>query len=117
MRKQLAKKIIDVLENQDFHILSNVRQNDDMIAELEYYSDEGEDVIVDIWHKGTIKSFADAFREYAEDFDPDEHAEMWVNYRGQGGCPSSIRALIDDADSIKEHLQQTALRLSQVAYG
>lgn len=115
MRRQLAKKIIDVLENQDFRILSNDRQNDDMIAELEYYSDEGEDFIVTIWHKGTKKSFVDAFIEYANDFDADEHAEMWVEHRGEGGCPSSIRALIEDADGIKKHLEETADALRRVS--
>lgn len=115
MRKKLAKKIIEVLENNDFSILSNEEQNGEMVAELEWYSGEGEDVIVVIWHKGTKQSFIDAFIEYANDFDPDEHAEMWVNYRGEGGCPSSIRALIDDADGIKKHLKETSDALRKAA--
>ncbi len=115
MRKELAKKIIEVLENADFRVCSNEEQNGEMVAELEWFSDAGEDVIVTIWHKGTKQSFIDAFIEYANDFDPDEHAEMWVEYRGEGGCPSSIRALIDDADGIKKHLKETADALRKVA--
>ena len=45
---------------------------------------------------------AEQVREYAYDFDPDEHAEMWVESRGKRGVPDSIRTLIDDADAIKE---------------
>jgi len=115
MRKELAKKIIEVLENADFRVCSNEEQNGEMVAELEWFSDAGEDVIVTIWNKGTKQSFIDAFIEYTNDFDPDEHAEMWVNHRGEGGCPSSIRALIDDADGIKKHLEETADALRKVA--
>lgn len=115
MRKELAKKVIEVLENADFNILSNEEQNGEMVTELEWYSGEGEDFIAVIWHKGTKKSFVDAFIEYANDFDADEHAEMWVEYRGKGGCPSSIRALIEDADGIKKHLEETADALRRVA--
>ena len=115
MRKQLAKRIIDILENADFNILSNEEQRGEMVAELEWYSDAGEDFIVTIWHKGTKKSFVDAFIEYANDFDADKHAEMWVEYRGKGGCPSSIRALIEDADGIKKHLEETADALRRIA--
>lgn len=116
MKKELAKSLIEVLENADFRICSNEKQGEDMIAELEWYSDAGEDVIVDIWHKGDRRSFIDAFTTYAEDFDPDEHAEMWISHRGEGGCPSSIRALIEDADGIKSHLQETAFALRQLIY-
>lgn len=117
MRKQLAKRIIDILENADFNILSNEKQNGEMVAELEYYSDAGEDFIMTVWHGGDMKSFVDAFNAYAIDFDPDDHAEMWVNCRGKvDGVPSSIRTLIDDADSIKEHLENTAFKLRKLVY-
>ena len=46
--------------------------------------------------------------EYAAEFDADEHAEMWVDKRGQNGVPNSIRALIDDADAIQEMLDELA---------
>ena len=115
MRKELAKKIIETLEKFDFSVCSNEEQNGEMVAELEWYSEAGEDVVVTIWHKGTKQSFIDAFIEYAYDFDPDEHAEMWGEYRGEGGCPSSIRELIDDADGIKKHLEETGDALRKVA--
>lgn len=108
---ELSKKITDILDNQDFYIISVEQQNGEYIAELKTYSPEGEEVIIDIWFNGTNKDFIDKFDEYADDFDPDEHAERWIEHRGEGGCPSSIRALIDDADAIKRILTETAAKL------
>ena len=115
MNKNLAKAIIDVLEDKDIRHISTEDQRGELVTELEWYSDAGEDFIIVLWHKGNKKSFVDAFTEYAEDFDPDEHVEMWANHRGEGGCPSSIRTLIDDADGIKKHLEETANALRKVA--
>jgi len=115
MKKTLANSIIDVLDDMDIRHISTEEQRGELITELEWYSDAGEDIIIDLWHKGNKKSFADAFAEYAEDFDPDEHAEMWIEFRGKGGCPSSIRELLDDADGIKKHLEDTAEALRKVA--
>lgn len=115
MRKELSKKVVEVLEQFDFSVCSNNQQGDEMVAELEWYSNAGEDFIVTVFHNGTKKSFVDAFAECAEDFDPDEHAEMWIEHRGEGGCPSSIRELIEDADDIKKHLEETAEALRKIA--
>ena len=54
---------------------------------------------------------AEKVREYAYDFDPDEHAEMWVESRGKRGVPDSIRTFVDDADAIKEMLFELAQEL------
>lgn len=61
----------------------------------------GEDFIFTITGNDEAR-VAEQVREYAYDFDPDEHAEMWVESRGKRGVPDSIRTLIDDADAIKE---------------
>ena len=111
----LDKKIIDALEAHDFNVCSNNAQGGEYVAELETYSPEGEDVIVVIWHDGTIPGFVRAFREYANDFDADEHAEGWIAHRGENGCPSSIRALIEDADAIQRMLNDMADALEKVA--
>lgn len=111
---KLAKSITNTLEYQNFRILSVGEQNGDYIAELETFSPEGEDVIVDIWFDGTSRNFIDKFWNYATGFDADEHAEFWVDYRGKGGCPSSIRALIEDADAIKRILTETGEKLNRL---
>lgn len=50
---------------------------------------------------------------YAENFDVDEHVELWVDGRGTRGIPSSIRSLIEDAESIKEMLESLACAMQR----
>jgi len=75
---------------------------------MEWYSPAGEDFVFTFHFDGSASDFVDNFRSYAEDFDPDEHAEMWVEHRGKNGCPNSIRDLIDDADAINDFLNSVA---------
>lgn len=71
--------------------------------ELEQNSPAGED----FFFYANKKDFVNSVKEYAENFDADEHAEMWVeNMHTVGGVPQSIRTLIDDADAIKEMLTE-----------
>ena len=113
--KNLSKKIVEALDGNGFYVCSNEDQNGEYVAEIETYSPEGEDVIVVIWHDGTIAGFVRAFREYANGFDADEHAAQWIEHRGENGCPSSIRALIEDADAIQKMLDDMADALEKVA--
>ena len=74
-------------------------------VELEKYSPAGEDFFFCVNKKDFIQNVI----EYAEDFDADEHAEMWVeNRHSVKGVPQSIRTLIDDADAIKDMLLELA---------
>jgi hypothetical protein len=79
-------------------------------SELESWSPAGENIVVYIEGEDIPAEVAD----YAECFDPDEHAEMWVERRGKGGCPSTIRELVDDADAIKKMLKTLADALATV---
>lgn len=102
----IPDKYIDICEELDWsvHIC-----NDDV--ELEKYSPAGEDFIFTV----PTLNFVKEVEQYAEDYDPDEHAEMWIDSRGKGGCPSSIRELIDDADAIAEMLKELAKSLKNVS--
>ena len=112
----LAKRIVEILENNGINILSTEKQGKEYCTELEFYSNAGEDFVFTIWHDKTKKSFIDAFRDYSIDFDPDEHAEMWVNCRDKvAGVPQSIRTLIDDADSIDSFLDTVSQELYKIA--
>ncbi len=102
------EQIKHLLESCDWQIASTSKHNGETCNELESYSPEGEDLIVTIWHDGTPAGFIKAFQEYAEDFDADEHAEMWIESRGKNGVPESIRDLLNDADWIKNNLIETA---------
>ena len=113
----LAKRIVEVLEKNSINILSTEKQGKEYCTELEFYSNAGEDFVFCVFHDRTMKSFADMFEVYAIDFDPDEHAEMWIEARNRvSGVPSSIRSLIDDADDIKDTLENVATELNNVVY-
>lgn len=47
--------------------------------------------------------------EYADDFDPDEHIEMWIEARKNGvaGVPTT-RELVHDAEAIQKMLKELA---------
>ena len=63
-----------------------------------------------ILYNGAIQSFRDGLESYYEDFDVDEHIEMWIEARrnGTAGVPS-IRELVEDAEAIEAMI----LELSQ----
>lgn len=86
----------------------NVYERKDDI-EFEKYSPAGEDFVFSV----NKTNYLDEIIEYSESFDPDEHAEMWVNcMHSVKGVPQSIRTLIEDADAIKEMLLELAKELS-----
>ena len=78
--------------------------NERNYVELEKYSPAGEDfgMIIDFDIEDTIESFMQDLKEYSEDFDVDEHVEMWLPSRGKGGCPESISELVEDAEAIRD---------------
>lgn len=78
--------------------------NERNYVELEKYSPAGEDfgMIIDFDMNNPVDSFLDNLKEYSEDFDIDEHVEMWLPSRGKGGCPGSISELVQDAEAIRD---------------
>lgn len=111
----LNKKITKVLENNEVKLSEKYEAgNNEFYHEVEFYSDAGEDVVETVFYNGTSEDFIRAFREMADDFDADEHAEMWIDLRGKRGVPDSIRVLINDADSIKEFLLKVADELEHI---
>lgn len=108
----LMNAFVEAAEQIDW----SVHIEDDCI-EFEKYSPAGEDFFLTITGNDEDE-VVEKVREYAYDFDPDEHAEMWVESRGKRGVPDSIRTLIDDADAIKEMLFELAdvLRKTAEAY-
>ena len=104
----LSQRTIDILEKNDIHVFDREEQHEQFYRDIEFYSPENEDVYETIWYDGTDEGFIEAFRINAENFDPDEHAELWIESRGTNGVPSSIRDLIEDADWIKNTLLDVA---------
>ncbi len=81
---KLLKRYLDVLERLDWAVSS---YTDDGRVELEKYSPAGEDFLMCV----EVENFPAAVAEYWEDFDQDEHIEMWIEARrnGTGGVPST----------------------------
>lgn len=98
----LSQNYIDILEENDWTILSYIG---DRRVELEKYSPLEEDFIMYV----DVVNFPDSVREYAKDFDPDEHAAMWISARGiANGVPESVKDLIEDACAIKQMIYELA---------
>lgn len=77
---------------------------------LEQFSPAGED----FFFYAEKNRFPQSITEYAEDFDPDEHAKMWVEHMNSvRDVPQSIRILINDADAIKEMLTELSEQINK----
>lgn len=86
----------------------NVHDYGDGTVEIRQYSPAGEDFFFTV----DRKSFVDDVKFYYENFDVDEHIEMWVKARdcGVSGIPS-VRRLVIDAEEIDDMLQILAYAL------
>lgn len=101
---KLNEKIIEAIENNGFCCSAVVEQDNGFYIELYQDTPAGEDWHVTIWFNGSDNEFINSFRKYAEDFDVDEEAEIWIKSRGEHGVPSSISLLVKDAEWKKEKL-------------
>lgn len=106
--KRKSSKNIKAEEELDYPINTKVKQvaeeldwnvvfNNDGSMELGKYSPAGED----FWFSADS---VEDIKSYAENFDPEDHAQMWV---GGNGAPD-LRRLLEDADDIKEMLMELA---------
>ena len=65
-------------------------------------------------YDGTEEGFITAFVEYANWFDAEDHAEMWIESRGKNGVPESIKDLLEDAEWIKNTLLEVGEALNNL---
>ena len=72
--------------------------------EISQYSPAGEDFNFAIEHDDNVEKAVKAIKEYAYDFDVDEHVQLNVGTRGA----PDIRTLVEDADAIQEMLTELA---------
>ncbi len=104
---QLAKK---VNTNDDTEFFMSVKKNEDRgerrskyyvyYVLLHAHSPLGED-LPEEFEVDTVKELVKEMRQRADNYDADEHAELWIGSRGQNGVPNcSIRELLDDAEEI-----------------
>ena len=98
--KEEKQKTIDAINRiADKFDLNVSIQEDERYVEFEYWSDLGEDCIIPLQLEDfTLNDlFHELFNE-ADCFDAEDHASMWYEQRGQHGAPTSLRALLEDAD-------------------
>ena len=109
-----VNRIVKVAESLDWKC--RVYDKYDKEIELEKYSPAGEDFIMTISFdpKAPITSFYDNLYDYYNDFDPEEHAAMWINERGKNGVPDSIRVLLDDAESIEDMIRELCFAIAEL---
>lgn len=83
-------------------------QNSIMYVEMEKYSPAGEDfiMIIDSDVENQAETFLKNLWDYADNFDVDDHVEMWIPKRGKGGCPATARELVEDAEAIVEMIKE-----------
>ena len=116
-KEQLLKTVKKVIETEAGVAASVYEQEEDeLFAEMEFTSPAGEDFVFSVSFDGTWAGFCRGFKAYANGFDADEHASELVGMRGKNGVPSSVRAIIDDAESIKSRLEEIAKSLDDAAY-
>ncbi len=118
---KLSKGIIQIVEDCGFSI--NIeKQNtgnelfDNYCADLNRSTPEGEDWWTNVIFDGTDSDFIKEIRELAYYFDVDEEVEKWIPHRGEGGCPSSILALIEDAQWKEKKLSDLSSKLDEWLY-
>ena len=100
---ELANK---VNSNDETEFLMSVKKNEGSIYNFKYYvllqahSPLGED-LPEEFEVDTIKELVKEMHYRADNYDADEHAELWIGSRGEHGVPNcSIRDLLDDAEEI-----------------
>jgi len=103
----MNEKCREVCENLDWA----VHEGDDGTVELEKYSPAGEDFIFTV----NTENFVDDVKEYAADFDIDDHIAMWIEAKqnGTNGVPTT-RVLVHGAEEIERELEELAIALAEV---
>lgn len=67
---------------------------------LSQYSPAGEDFGFEV----SNENFIDDVKDYVDEYDVDEHVELFIDMRGTRGVPSSIKDLLEDAEAIEQML-------------
>lgn len=97
---ELRQEYVDILEKREWSVSG---YTDEGKVELEWWSPAGEDFLVCV----NVENFPDEILDYSDDFDPDEHIEMWVEARANGrqDVPGARRLAKDAEDNYKQYLE------------
>lgn len=105
---KIFDKVAEVAESMDWRVYYDFENHN---AEFEKESPAGEDFFFSVDTRDIIKNV----REYANDFDPEDHAGMMYNagQNGLAGVPC-LKVLVKDADDIDEMLEELASALEDI---
>lgn len=90
----MKKELIKAIESCGWSIISD--------TSIENYSPAGEDLCIEC-AKG--ESIIEAIESEYNNFDVDEHVDLWAESRGVNGVPISYAALVRDAEAIEKMLE------------
>lgn len=115
---KLSKDVIQIVEDCGFAINIEKQNTGDKLfdsycANLNQSTPEGEDWWIIIIFDGTDSTFINEVRDTAYYFNVDEEVEVFISRRGEGGCPNSISALVDDARWKEKKLSDLARELNE----
>lgn len=90
----------------------NITAYDGSYWDISQFTPAGEDFCFTINHNNNVKKAIEEIIQYADDFDIDEHIEMWADARqidnNRLKVPP-IRILVEDAETIQEMLDNLAM--------
>ena len=116
MTEDEKRALRNILDRHDATVYTSA-QDGELVSEIEFYSDLGEDFIMSIFWDGTATGFAKSFLSYSEDFDPYEHACLYISMgyseRKRLQVPEDNAALIKDALKIKKTMRRIARELNR----
>ena len=112
------EKLLEKAEELDWYYKFYKQPDGNIYAEMEKYSPAGEDFVMTVYFDDTdpLHSFVESVKKEYENFDPDEHVELWIDTRGTCGAPETIRELVNDADAIKEMIRELHCVLENELY-
>lgn len=116
--KKVEKFLEQVADRTDTSYSISENGENCYCVEFEYWSDLGEDCLITLVINGNpnIEDITHAMYEYEEDFDAEEHATEWFNMHGKHNAPTSLRALLKDADEQQEKLEEMYEVMRELAY-
>lgn len=92
MEKTLLKKQIEAIKELSWYV---EQKGEDVI--IEGYSPLGENLYEELDGNNLVR----ACKKLYENYDADNHVELWIEHRGKNGVPSSIIDLCEDAKAIE----------------
>lgn len=103
--KDFIKKFIELAEDNEWSV---EYEEEDNILELSKYSPNGQDFFVRIKAGETLEDIAENLYDYAENYDADYEAYLWIGEDGHGknGAPYRIKDIVTDMEECQAFIYE-----------